>query len=202
MPPLSTARESLARLERRIAGEPDARRRGWLTTYRDHWWGEVIGDVDLVMTTMSRGPIRYTFDGHPFMVPDSALAAVETYEQTRAMYDSVVSLGVRMAGPVDEERILFDDQGIVVCCILTTIYPGLYLTKHSEPVDQDGVYMVRWPNVTIVRFDDHELMMGEDIVNGAPILVQQVGRAQIDALVDGPLPAIVGARHSNVTEDA
>jgi hypothetical protein len=189
MPKLSTARETLARLDQRIARETDPKRRGWLTTHRNHWWGEVINDVDMVMATMSRGPIRYTFDGHPFMVAEGGLAAVETYEDTRAMYEGVVALGVRMAGPVDEDRITFDDQGLIAYGILTAIYPGLYLTKHTEPVDPQGFYMARWPNVTMVRFDEHGLMMGEDIINGAPILVRQVDRSQIDLLVDGPLVA-------------
>ena len=189
MPKLSTARESLARLDQRIAREPDPVRRGWLQTYRNHWWGEVIGDVGMVMQTMSHGPIRYSFDGHPFMVPDGGMAAVETYEDTQRMYEGVVALGVKMAGPVDEERIAFDEKGLIISCILTAVYPGVYLTKHSEPVDPDGVYLVRWPNVTMIRFDEHGLMQGEDIVNGAPILVRKVDRSQVDMLVDGPMLA-------------
>jgi len=189
MPKLSTARESLARLNARIAAQTDPVRKGWLSTYRDHWWGEVVGDVDAVMATMSRGPISYTFDGHPFMVPDVGMAAVETYEDTRRMYEGVVALGVKMAGPVDDERVSFDEHGVIVSCVLTTIYPGVYLTKHSEPVDPEGLYLLRWPNVTIVRFDKDGLMMGEDIMNGAPILVKKVDASQIDSLIDGPLLA-------------
>lgn len=187
MPKLSTARESLSRLEKRIGEERDPQHRAWLSTYRDHWWGEVIGDVDQVMATMSHGPIRYSFDGHPFMTPDGGMTAIEDRAGTRAMYEGVVAMGVRMAGPLDEERILFDDQGLVIACILSAVYPGAYLTRHSEPVDPDGVYLVRWPNITMIRFDGDGLMMGEDIINGAPIRVRQVDRSQIDMLVDGPL---------------
>ena len=189
MPSLSTARESLSRMEARINAEADPRRRRWLSTYRDHWWGEVIGDVELVMSTMSRGPIRYTFDGHPFMVPDGGMASIENFDDTRRMYEGVVALGVKMAGPIDDERITLDDEGLIIYSILTTIYPGVYLTKHSEPVDPDGVYMVRWPNITMIRFDTDGLMMGEDIINGAPILVKQVNRNQTDMLIEGPLRA-------------
>lgn len=201
MTELSTARASLARLDARIAGEADPRRQ-WLSTYRDHWWGEVIGDVDMVMRTMSHGPIRYSFDGHPFMVPDGGMAAIESWQDTKRMYERVVALGVRMAGPIDEERIAFDEHGIIVFCVLSTIYPGLYLIRHSEPVDPDGLYMVRWPNVTVIRFDEAGLMMGEEIVNGAPILVQQVGRDAAGLLVDGPLPAAGPGGHQNSREDA
>ncbi|MDB5686359.1 MAG: hypothetical protein JWR77_948 [Rhizorhabdus sp.] len=189
MPKLSTARESLARLNARIEAQADPVHRAWLTVYRDHWWGEVIGDVDAVMATMSHGPISYSFDGHPFMVPDGGIAAVESYDDTRLMYEGVVALGVKMAGPIDGERIAIDEHGIIIYCTLTTIYPGVYLTKHKEPVDPDALYLVRWPNITMIKFDADGLMMGEDIVNGAPILVQKVDRSQVDSLIDGPLVA-------------
>lgn len=189
MPTLSTARQSLARLDARIAAEPDVRRKGWLTTHRNHWWGEVINDVDMVMATMSHGPISYSFDGHPFMSPEGGMATIVDRAGTRAMYEGVVALGVRMAGPFDDERLAFDEQGIIVRAILSAIYPGVFLARHTEPVDPAGVYLVRWPNVTMMQFDAEGLMMGEDIINGAPILVQQVGRDKVDMLVDGPLEA-------------
>lgn len=189
LPKLSTAREVLARYERRIDATTDPRHKAWLKTYRDHWWGEVINDVEMVMDTMSHGPISYTFDGHPFMTPEDSLANITDRAGTRAMYEGVVELGVRMAGPVDDERIFFDEHGIAVTCVLSAIYPGVFLTKHTEPVDPAGFYLARWPNVTIVRFDEDGLMMGEDIFNGAPVEVRQVRKDQIDSLVDGPLPA-------------
>ena len=55
-------------------------------------------------------------------------------------------------------------------------------------MDPDGVYLVRWPSLTTVRFDADDLMMGEDIQNGAPVVVRQVDAAAIDSLVEGPLP--------------
>lgn len=187
MPKLSTARECLARLDRRIAAESDARHRNWLTTYRDHWWGEVSNDVDGVMQTMSHGPIHYSFDGHPFMTPDGGLAKINDHATTRAMYAGVVAMGVRMAGPFDEERIFFDEHGMALHCLLSAIYPGIYLSGHREPVDPDGLYLVRWPGMTTIRFDADGLMMGEEILNGAPVSIQQVDRSQVDMLVDGPL---------------
>ena len=187
MPGFSTARQSLARLDARIAAEADPRRKGWLTTYRNHWWGEVCNDVDAVMATMSHGPISYTFDGHPFLTPDKGLALVKDRAGTRAMYEGVVAMGVRMAGPFDEERVLFDEHGLVAAGIIAAVFPGAFLAAHSEPVDPAGLYVVRWPNVTAIRFDADGLMMGENVLNGAPILVKQVDRSQVDMLVDGPL---------------
>jgi hypothetical protein len=187
-PKLSTARESLARLDARIATLSDPRQIAWLTAYRQHWWGEVINDVDMVMATMSRRPIRYSFDGHPFMSDGGTMAAVRTWDDTKAMYDGVVGMGVRMAGPFDEERVFFDEHGLLVSCILSTIYPSVFLANHSEPVEPDSFYLLRWPSITSVRFDADDLMMGEEIHNGAPIVVRKVSPDAIDGLVDGPLP--------------
>lgn len=93
-----------------------------------------------------------------------------------------------MAGPTDDERILFDDEGILVQCVLTTIYPGIFLTGYDSSLDQEAFNLLRWPNITTIGFDEHGLMMGEDIINGARILVQQVEATSVDALLDGPLP--------------
>lgn len=49
MSTLSTARQSLARLDARIAAETDATRKGWLTIHRNHWWGQAIDDVDMLV---------------------------------------------------------------------------------------------------------------------------------------------------------
>lgn len=92
MPKLLTARESLDRLNRRIDAPQDRQHKAWLSVHRDHWWSELINDVDTVMATMSRGPIRYSFDGHPFMNDGGTMAKVRTWENTKAMYDGVVAL--------------------------------------------------------------------------------------------------------------
>jgi hypothetical protein len=183
----STSRQSLARLNSRIDAIEDPRQKGWLSVYRDHWWGEVVGDVDAVMATMSHGPIHYSFDGHPFMVAD--MTAIRTHEDTRRMYQGVVDLGVKMAGPVDDERIAFDNEGLIVACTLSAIYPAVFLSVHAGRIEPGGFYLLRWPNVTMIRFDDAGLMKGEGIINGAPLVVRQVDEALMGSLIDGPLPA-------------
>lgn len=56
-------------------------------------------------------------------------------------------------------------------------------------MNRESFYLVRWPNITMIRFGEKGLMTGEDIFNGAPIRVQEIGRDDIDMLVDGPLLA-------------
>jgi len=184
----STAREALARMDRRIEALTDARQRRWLTTFRDHWWAEAIGDVEAVMATMSHGPIRYSFDGNGLMAAESSLGAVDGYEKARAMYEGVAACGIRMAGTVDEERVLFDEHGLIVSCLLTAIYPGRFLTNADRPIDPDRFYLVQMPQIVGVFFDEQGLMMGEEIMNGAPRLIEPVLADQVGCLVDGPLP--------------
>lgn len=187
-PGLSTARQSLARLNARIDALTNPQHKAWLSTYRDHWWGEVVNDVDAVMATMSRGPIRYSFDGHPFMDDGGTMAAVRTWADTKAMYEGVVALGVRMFGPFDNERVFFDEYGLSIRSIVSAVYPGVFLSNHKEPVDPADYFLLRWPGITTVRFDEHGKFMGEDIQNGAPIRIQKVDASAIERLVEGPLP--------------
>jgi hypothetical protein len=42
-----------------------------------------------------------------------------------------------------------------------------FLSKHVDPVDPDGLYVLRWLNVTLVCFDADGLMKGHAILNGA-----------------------------------
>lgn len=184
---VSTAHESLARIDRRIAEEQNPRYRKWIEVNRDHWWGEVIGDLDMVMRTMSHGPIRYSYDGHPFMAPEGDMGHVNSHAVTRQMYEGIQSAGVRAAGPFDDERFLLDDRGMFVYGILTVVFPGSFLTHPPEPVDPEGLYLIRVPNLTMVQFDEHDLMMGERILNGAPLLIKQVDSTFVDRLVDGPI---------------
>ncbi|KQT34602.1 hypothetical protein ASG29_00010 [Sphingomonas sp. Leaf412] len=184
---ISTAQESLARLDARIAALSDQRHKAWLTTYRNHFWGEVTNDVEAVMATMSPGPIQYSFGGHPFMNDGGTMAQIRTWQDTKAMYDGVVSMNVRMAGPFDEERVFFDEHGLSFHAILSAIYPGVFLASYDDKIDAEGLYIIRWLNVTTLRFDKDGLMMGEDILNGAPILVQQVPIDRVNMLIDGPI---------------
>lgn len=185
MPKISSARETLARINRRIASEPNPKYRRWLEVNRDHWWGEVIGDLDMVMATLSRGPIRYTYDGHPFMRPDGPLP--DSHDATREMYEAIKATGASIAGPFDEERMFVDDHGLMLGGILTTVLPGYFVTQHDEPINRDALYLMRFPNYTMARFDEDGLMMGEEIINGAPLLIKRVGPETIPLLLDGPL---------------
>ena len=179
----STGYESLARLDARIAALDNPKHKAWLTTHRNHWWGEVIGDVDAVMRTMSHKEITYSFDGHPFMTAD--MSWVKTHADTRDMYEGVVALGVPMAGPTDDERVYFSDTGLVFTCILTVVYPGAFFPT-MPGIKAEGMYLARWPNITIVDYDEHNLMLGERIYNGAPLVFEPTDASMIKQLVGSP----------------
>lgn len=190
MPVLSTAQECCARMDARISEEDDPQHRRWLQMLRDHWWGEVTNDVELIMTTMSKGAISYSLDGHPFMTRDPDAMRIATFDDTRRMYERMSTMGVRMAGPEDDVRIAFDDDAIIKYQISSAVFPGSFLSGCEPPVDPDRYYLVRWPCLVIIPFDGEGLMQGEHIVNGAPILVREVSSDHVDCLVQGPLPSV------------
>lgn len=195
MTKISTARETLARMNQRIASEPNPTYKKWMETNRDHWWGEVIGDLDLTQSTLSKGPIRYTYDGHPFMqppgiLPRESIPGVTTHEAARQMYNAIEATGARAAGPFDEERFLIDDRGLLLYGILTVVLPGTFITQHSEPIDPEGLYLIRVANLTMAWFDEDYKMKGEEIINGAPLLIKRVDSSMIQRLIDGPAPEL------------
>lgn len=192
MAKISTARETLARMNQRIASEPNPKYKKWMEVNRDHWWGEVIGDLDLTESMLSKGPIRYTYDGHPFMLPDGmafrdSMPGVTTRAAARQMYESIQARGARAAGPFDDERFLIDEKGMLLYGILTTVFPGSFITRHSEPIDPKGLYLVRVANLTMVWFDEEDKMKGEEIINGAPFFIRRVDSSVIQSLIDGPI---------------
>jgi hypothetical protein len=79
--------------------------------------------------------------------------------------------------------------GLIIQCILTAVYPGKFFSAAQNGLIDEELYLVRWPSVTLIRFDDEDLMKGEEIINGAPLLIRKAPREWMDLLVSGPLPA-------------
>lgn len=181
---MSTARESLVRFDRRIAEEESPKIRRWLQVFRDHWWAEVNNDVDAIMATMSRKSISYSFDGHPFIALGGT--PIDTFEATKAMYETVIGFGIRIAGPFDNERILADKDGIAVMGLQTAVFPGKFLTPDPE-IDPESFYLIRWFSMSVCTFDEDDKMKGEDVVNGAPLMRIKVEADTTHRIFEGPL---------------
>lgn len=77
----------------------------------------------------------------------------------------------------------------MISYLLTAIYSGLFIKNADRPIAPDAFYVVRMSQIVGVAFDSQGLMKGEEIFNGAPLLIAEVGADEVGSLVDGPMPS-------------
>jgi hypothetical protein len=185
MLPLSTARQTIGRIDALIGRLADPVQKSRLKTMRDHMWGEMINDLDLIMGTMSAGPIHYTFDGHDFI--KVASTEINSLKATRQMYAASIQAGLVMSGGIDEHQVSFGENAITHRGIATLVFPGMAL--NLEKVEPEAYYLVRWWLMASVPFDEQGFIAGEHLINGKPLLIERVEREATNLLLDGPFPA-------------
>jgi hypothetical protein len=182
MPRIPRASEALARINLTIANAACARDRIMLEIYRDHWWGEVTGDVDAVMATMPTDRVSYNFDGSNFLMPQR-LSFSET-AAARRMYQSISDIGLPIAGPFEDERFAFADWGMTCEAVQTGIYPGRLFSGYPEALDPVRLYFAQWHSLSAYPIDIHRrLMLGETIYAGSPIRVEPVDRSAVEFML-------------------
>jgi hypothetical protein len=176
------ASESLARMTKAIEDAASARDRIMLEVYRDHWWGEVTGDVDAIMATMPTDRVSYHFDGSTFLMPKRT----SFYEvaAARKMYQSIADIDLPIAGPFEDERFAFADWGLTCEAIQTGIYPGRLFPGHHEALDPKQLYLAQWHSFSLHPIDSkRRLMLGETVYAGSAIRVEPVDRSAIAVML-------------------
>jgi hypothetical protein len=172
------ASESLARINRSIEDAACARDRIMLEVYRDHWWGEVTGDVDAIMATMPTDRVTYHFDGSNLLMSER----VSFYEiaAARQLYQSIADIDLPIAGPFENERFAFADWGMTCEAIQTGIYPGRFFPGYREALDPLQLYLVQWHSLSAHPIDiERRLMLGETVYSGSAIRAEPVDRSAI-----------------------
>lgn len=149
-----------------------------LEIYRDHWWAEVISDVDAIMATMPTDAVSYHFDGLPLMMPEPW--HFTDPKVARQMYQSIADLDLPIAGPFDNERFAFGDWGMSCEALLSSILPGRFLSGYHKKLDPDQLYFVQWHSVSTHPMDvERRLMLGENVFTGSAVRVEPVDRSAI-----------------------
>jgi hypothetical protein len=173
MPILTTAAETLARLDLLIERTEDPRHAAMLAAFRTHWWGEVLGDLDLAMSVLPalvqfsvRGAVR-----RPVEI-DTALAQ-------RAHYQRTLDLGLNIGGALSRERFAFADWGMMLDAVLS----GVTLGSLLDPSPGDGFYLVHRPIVVVMPFAPNGQMLGEIAYMAAPTAIEPAGPETIRRLV-------------------
>lgn len=183
MEQISSATAALARLDGTIAGESNPRHRAMLEIYRQHWWGEVTNDMDMIMATLPPDRVHYRFDGHPFVM--GGVLEFHTTAEARAMYQRVIDLGDNLAGPFDDERWAFGDWGLMFQGILHGIYQGSMFAGRVADLDPAQRYLISYRSVSLHPMDlERGLMLGEIVYSGAPLRFEPVDPVAIQTVLD------------------
>ncbi len=129
-----------------------------LTVLRDHWWSEIVGDIETTMATLVPDPV-YHFYGRSLNVSD-----VNTTAAARAMYTSLYDAGYYPGGVMENMRIACADWGIVVEAELTTVLPGAAFNLPHVQIDPALPYQNTCYSMQSQPFDRATGLMKGEIV--------------------------------------
>jgi hypothetical protein len=177
---LPTTSATLERFDTMTDTIPDPQHRAMLRVVRNHIYGEIIGDLDLTMSTMPANPHYRTYGS-------AALGSynLDTGEEVRAAYQSMLDLGLVPGCPWEDERWLFSSWGLAVEATCTMVWLGARLTNYDSTLDPDGLYLVRWNTASFFPFDvERMLMLGEIVYMADPTTIEPTDVATFATLID------------------
>ncbi len=142
-------------VERRIATETSERKRTILKNVLAHMKAESIPDLDGLMTTLAPNP-QYHFWG-----PAGDTGPKGT-EAVRAFYTAFANSGAHRL-EYDVERLVVDDDCVVLEGVMRIVYPGQTLATMGRPVDDpNGWYLYEDRMITFWPYDADGLLLAED----------------------------------------
>lgn len=158
---------TLAKINAIIDGLGDDWQKQVLTNWRDHYWAEVVGDLDAIMETLAPNPVYRTYGW-------LASEGSDTTEAAHAMYAGLIGMGYRPAGPLSDMKFAFADWGLMAEFTLTAIYPGAILA--GVDADPDAAYRVTFKIMESHPYGPDGLMGGETVFMSAPSEVVRIER--------------------------
>jgi hypothetical protein len=177
---LSTAPESRARTQALIRETEVPEHRRMLQIWLDHWWAEVVYDIDTAMSTVTEN-VWYSFFGFPMYGEPQKITS---REGARQVYQSMFDDGLMPGGPFDEERWAFGTWGMTLEAVFTSVYPGRMLSGLPQPLVPDLLYLIRWPMTVVFPIDlEKNQLRAEIMYSGEPFSIEPSDRATIARLL-------------------
>jgi hypothetical protein len=158
---------TLAKINAMIDGLTDEWQRKILTNWRDHYWGEVVGDLDGIMATLAPDPVYKLTNPH-------GVRSFDTTEGARALYAGLIDIGYRPAGPMTDIKVAFADWGLMAQGATTGVYPGTAL--RGPDIDPKASYRVTRNIMESHPYTPDGLMAGEIVFMSEPTEVVRVER--------------------------
>jgi hypothetical protein len=162
---LPTVTDTLDRLEALIKDTDAPLHQRMLEVFRDHWWGEVIGDLDTTMATMPEDP-QYRVYG---TMGEAAFGGAAV---ARAMYRDLLDAGLMPGAPLVNDRWTFGSWGLHFEADILGLARGAGIPDAPEPLEPDQLYISMRRGSIIIPFDtDAMLMEGEILYMSRPTIL-------------------------------
>ncbi|NMO01211.1 hypothetical protein HH308_08270 [Gordonia sp. TBRC 11910] len=161
-------------IKNRLANTTDERHRTMLERMLTHAHFEHQGNLDGLMSTL--GP---TTDYHFWEL--SGDVGPKGLDGVRGYYSHLVE-SVAHILEFDCQRMVIDDDCIVIEGILTMISPGSFLAENPMAAgfaDAAKTYLLRMRNVIFWPFDEDLYIVGEDSYTGGPIEIRELADDEI-----------------------
>lgn len=137
-----------------------------LSTLRDHWWSEIVGELETTMATLAPNPVYRSYGTQAFGPP----MTINTTEEARKMYSALYDAGYFPGGVMDNMRIAFADWGVMIEASLTNVLPGAFFNLPQMQLDPALPYQFTCQTVQSQPFDRATgLMKGEILYWGDPM---------------------------------
>ncbi|MBM0123336.1 hypothetical protein [Pimelobacter simplex] len=160
----------------RLATTESARQRSMLERMRVHAAAERDGDLETLVGTLGEATNYHFWELSGDVGPKTKEGVTEYYRNL-----------VENNGHVLEffcERMVVDDDCIVIEGVLTLIQPGALMVQHPMAAgfaEADKNYLIKMRNVIFWSFDEDLMIVAEDSYSGGPI--------EMRVLEDEELPA-------------
>jgi hypothetical protein len=149
-----------AKVEERLATEPDPVLKRNLETILEHMKAEAAGDIDRLLATLS-DDVAY----HAYGTTDPLLNPVGK-EGVRGFYERFIASGATRL-QLDIDRLVVDRDCILTEGLMRMAYPGTTLIAYGIAVDDpDAYYLYEARMATLWPFDDNGQARGEDTYLG------------------------------------
>jgi hypothetical protein len=176
----STAPDTRRRVEGVIADLKNPDHKRMLQTWLRHWWGEVVYDIDACIETVT-DKISYRWYGTD-QIGDGVHE--DSRDFARTMYQSMFDAKLMPGGPFDQERWAFNDWGLTLEAVFSSVFPGSMLKGKSAQPKPQGLYLVQWPMVVSLPFDrERWLIAGEIMYAGPPMQIEPADTSTVRRLL-------------------
>jgi len=177
MPILSTAGETLARIDALADALDNPRHRTMLQAFRRHWYGEVTCNLDAAMAELP---------DNSFFAVRGAMASGQPFEVNgakahRAIYQHMVDLKLNPGGAFSGELFAFADWGLIMEAVYSNVVYGRML-ENIGGYEADSLYLMHLQMTMVCPCSRTGRMLGKRDYIAAPFSVEPANRSTIERL--------------------